>query len=84
MEKVEVAKTRVLSSKNYYPKGANSPTVITKYKCLCGWGKIIEENVIGFDDHFINIKCRRCLKKYHPFVDILGNEWVVYEKEQKK
>ena len=76
-----VEKTKMLSRKDKYPKGANYPTVITKYKCFCGRGRIIEEDVRGFNDHFITIKCRRCLKKYQSFIDICGNKWKVYEKD---
>ena len=63
---------------------ANAATYITKYKCFCGWGKIEEENTPGFDDHFITLSCRRCLKKYHSFIDLCGNDWMVYLKENKQ
>ena len=81
MEEFDIKKTKMISSKVKYPKGANSPTIITKYKCLCGWGKIVEEDVRGFNDHFVTIKCFRCRRKYHPFVDIIGDEWRFYKKD---
>ena len=81
MKEIEIKKTKLLSQREKYPKGANSPTIVTKYKCLCGLGRIIEENVIGFNDHFITIRCIRCLRKYQPFIDQIGDEWIVYEKE---
>lgn len=79
-----VRKTRLVKTKITYPDNANHPTYITKYKCFCGWGKIVEENTPGFDDHFITLSCRRCLKKYHSFIDMCGNDWIVYLKEEKK
>ena len=80
MEEIKVKRTKLLSSKNEYRDGVNSPTVINKYRCLCGLGKIVEENVIGFNDHFAYIKCKLCLLKYQSFVDFCGDEWIVYKK----
>ena len=68
--------TKVISSKVTYPKGANSPTYVTTYKCFCGKGKLIEERVAGFNDHFAYLKCRRCSKKY-SYVDFAGSDWEV-------
>jgi hypothetical protein len=65
-----------------YPKGANTPTYITTYECLCGCGVIVERDVRGFNDHFITIDCKKCLEKYHSFVDVVGYEWKIYLKNK--
>lgn len=81
MDGIRVKKTKLLKVEEKYPKGANSPTIHKEYVCFCGKGKIIEEDVIGFNDHFIDIKCRHCLKEYHDFIDIYINDWMVYKKK---
>lgn len=78
-----VKKTKLIKTKTTYPDNANHPTYITKYKCFCGLGKIVEENTPGFNDHFITLSCKRCLKKYCSFIDMCGNDWIVYLKEEK-
>ena len=82
MDGSTVRKTRLLRKAELYPDGANSPTMHYEYRCFCKKGLIIEEDVIGFDDHFITIECDECLEKYHPFIDVSfkKRKWVVYEK----
>ena len=77
---VKISSLTLKRRKEKYPRGANSPTITTVYKCLCGKGKIVEENTIGFNDHFVTLECRKCLKTHHPFVDIVGNEFKFYLK----
>lgn len=72
---VPVKSLTLISKKDVYPGTANSPTVVTKYKCLCGEGKIIEENTVGFGDHFVSLECKNCLKKYSSYVRIMGNNF---------
>ena len=69
-----------IESRDHYPDGANSPTVVTRYKCPCKEGEIVEENTIGFNDHFVTLECEKCEKKYHPFIDMVGDEFVLYKK----
>ena len=57
-EYVPINSLRLIKSKETYPKGANSPTIIKKYSCPCGRGKLVEENTIGFNDHFVTLECR--------------------------
>ncbi len=57
-------RTEFLEKKNIYPNGANSPTEHSEFLCPCGKGKIIEENVRGFCDHYVWIECDACEKKY--------------------
>lgn len=78
---IDIEELKKLKTKETYPKGANSPTVITKYVCPCGKGKIVESNTVGFNDHFVTLKCRKCLKTYHPFIDISGSDFKLYPKE---
>ena len=72
--------TKLLNEKESYPKGANSPTLIKTYECFCKKGKIIEERVIGFNDHFAYFKCRTCSRKY-SYLEFSGNDWAAYEKD---
>ena len=81
---VPIRELKMKSRRDKYPRGANAPTTVTKYKCLCGWGKIVEYDTRGFNDHFVTLKCRRCLKKYHPFIDIFGYEFMFYLLEKDK
>ena len=80
MEEKIVKKTKLLKEEELYPDGANSPTIHREYRCFCKKGLIIEENTIGFSDHFITIECEKCLKKYEPFIDECGYDWLVYKK----
>lgn len=44
---------------------------------------IKEEDITpGFNDSFVTLNCKNCLKKYHSFIDYLGNMWSLYEKEK--
>ena len=60
---IKIKKLKLIEKTDTYPDGANSPTVITKYVCPCGKGQIIDENVVGFNDRVIYLKCKNCLKK---------------------
>lgn len=71
-----------IKEEKVYPDDANCPTYITTYECLCGNGIIVEVNVRGFGDHFITIKCNKCLEQYHSFVDIVGSQWKIYIKNK--
>lgn len=62
-----------------YPKGANAPTQHYEYKCPCGKGKIIYENVPGFDDDYAIMKCRKC-KKLYDFRYGYDSRWELEEK----
>ena len=72
----------LIERKETYPDGANSPTIVTRYRCPCGKGEMVEENTIGFGDHFVTLECKRCLRKYHPFVDIVGDAFKLYPIEK--
>lgn len=76
---VPIKKLKKIITEETYPDGANSPTYITTYECLCGKGKIVEENTVGFGDHFVTLKCSACLKKYRSYIDIIGYDFVFYE-----
>ena len=69
-----------LKEEKIYPHGSNTHTYISTYQCFCGCGEIVEEDVRGFNDRFITIKCSKCLEKYHSFVDVVGYEWKIYLK----
>ncbi len=62
-----------------YPNGANSPTEHYEYHCPCGKGKIVYENVPGFDDSYAFFECRNCEKKY-DFRYGRGYRWELEEK----
>ena len=67
-----------IKSKSIFPRKANSATIITKYRCPCGKGKIVEENTPGFDDHFVTLECKRCLKSFKSYIDIIGDDFKLY------
>ena len=75
---VKISKLKKISTVDKYPDGANSSTIVTRYECLCGKGEIIEENTIGFNDHFVSLECKSCEKKYRPFIDISGYDFKFY------
>lgn len=75
---VSVKSLRHLSKKNEYPSGANSPTVVTRYKCLCGKGEIVKYDTVGFNDCFVTLACKECEKIYHSFIDISGEDFKLY------
>lgn len=81
IESKTVKKTKLLGTKDTYPNGVNSPTVIHTYECFCGEGEIIDENVVGFNDRCITLKCKHCEKQYRSYIDLSGNDWIVYLKE---
>ena len=76
---IKIKSLKVIEHVDTYPDGANSPTVVTKYVCPCGKGQIIDENVVGFNDRVIYLKCKTCLKKYHEYIDIIGYDFKLYE-----
>lgn len=78
MEKQTIKKTKFIKEKN--KKSGNIVENNRIYKCLCGKGKIIETRLPGFE-FYITLECRRCEKHYHPFIDLLGNEWIIYKKD---
>ena len=82
MEWVEKKKTKLLLNVDKYPDGANSLTRHLEYQCFCKKGKIVEENVVGFNDHYVVLECKSCLKKYHYFIDLYIDGWKVYLKEK--
>ncbi len=71
----------IISKEEVYPGTSNSPTYITKYRCPCGKGEIVEENTVGFNDHFVVLKCPECLKKYRSYVDIVGYDFRFYSED---
>lgn len=77
---IKIADLTKLGEKEEYPNGANSLTIITSYSCPCGNGEIVEYNTIGFDDRFVSLECKECLKKYHSSIDIVGAWFRLYEK----
>ena len=62
-----------------YPDGANHPTLRTEYKCACGKGKIIFEQVPGFGDFYAYFECPKCEEKY-DFRYSCGCIWELKEK----
>lgn len=78
---IEIKKLQLLERKDEYPEGANSPTIVTEYRCLCKEGKLVEYNTVGFNDHFVTLECKKCLRKFQPYVDIVGNSFKLYPKK---
>ncbi len=77
---IKIKSLKKIKSADTYPDGANSPTVITKYTCPCGKGQIVDENVVGFNDRVITLECKKCLKTYEYYIDIIGYDFRLYEK----
>ena len=77
MDYIPMDELKLISQKDTYPKGANSPTLVTTYRCPCGWGRIVIRDVRGFDDCTIQLECLLCLRKYHPYMDRIGDEFVL-------
>ena len=75
---IKIKDLRLIDTAKEYPNGANSPTLVTRYVCPCGKGEIVERNTVGFNDHFVTLKCDECLKTYHPFIDISGFDFKLY------
>ena len=63
----------------HYPNGASCPTIRVEYICPCRCGKIIYEQVVGFDDRYIFIDCPECNKKYKILTGN-GHIWKLVEK----
>ena len=68
----------VVKKREHTPEGANVPTQITVYKCLCGLGRIEHHRVPGFGDDWFEFKCLLCKMRYRPIIDRSGSEWIVY------
>ncbi len=77
---------RIIRKKEYYPEGANTPTLVNVHKCFCllGKGTIEHHRVPGFDDEWFEIKCKKCEKKYEPFIDRCGDKWKLYFAENSE
>ena len=73
-EQVKIPKK--ISEREEYPDGANHPTRVTVYKCLCGKGTIEYNCGPGFDDDWFDIICERCDEKY-AYITRCGNKWEV-------
>ena len=79
MEVITDLTATVIKSYDEYPDGANFPTSVTEYKCVCKKGKVVYKRIAGFDDDFAIIKCASCRKKYE--VDYgKGYLWALIEK----
>lgn len=71
---------KVLLEKDIYPDGANHPTTHIEYLCPCKKGKIVYENVRGFNDYFAIIECPKCAKNY-DVVYGCGHIWELVKKD---
>ena len=60
-------------------KEPNSATQTITYECPCGKGRIVYENVRGFDDKYAYFECKVCDKKY-TFKYGYGHFWELKEK----
>lgn len=71
---------KIITRKEYYPDGANTPTLVNVHRCFCKIRKgTIEHHMVpGFNDEWFEIKCKKCEKKYEPFIDQSGSEWKVH------
>lgn len=71
---------KIIKKKEYYPDGANAPTMVDVHKCFClfGRGTVEHHRVPGFNDEWFEIKCKKCEKKYEPFIDQCGDMWQLY------
>lgn len=73
---------RIIEKREYYPDGANAPTLVNVHECFCKKGTVEHHRVPGFNDEWFEIKCKKCEKKYEPFIDRCGSEWKVYLAEE--
>lgn len=73
-------RTKLISKKLIYPKNGNWPTEHYEFECACGKGKIIEENVPCFNDHYTWIACEECKKKY-VLIEGRGSIWEICPKD---
>ena len=69
--------TQKLTERDVYPNGANSPTHVTVYKCLCGGGTFEYHRVPGFDDDY-TVNCCPACKETYSFIDYSGRNWKCY------
>ena len=75
MKTIYISKRKTKKIKEYY----RDLTLVTEYKCFCKKGKIIEENVQGFNDHIAYLECEECEKKYGGYLDFTPTDWIVDE-----
>ena len=61
------------------PDGEGMATQTVVYACPCGKGRIVYENVRGFDDRCAYFECKVCEKKYR-FRYGCGHFWALEEK----
>lgn len=70
---------KIIVSKQVTGNGSDPLTQHVEYVCPCGKGKIIYENVRGFDDRYAWIECDECSKKYDVKYGN-GHFWELVEK----
>lgn len=80
---IERKKIKKLKVEDVYPDGANSPTRVTTYKCFCKKGNIVEEDVVGFNDHIMYLECEKCEKKYSKYIYFSGSYLEAYLLEKE-
>ena len=59
-----------------YTKDCESVAV---HECFCQKGRIEHHRIPGFDDEWFEIHCPECKKKYQPYIDQSGDQWIVYK-----
>ena len=71
---------KIIKKTEYYQDGANTPTRVDVHKCFCllGKGTVERHYVPGFNDEWFEIKCKKCEKKYEPYIDRCGDKWTLY------
>lgn len=86
MDEINKRIPRIVKRTEYYPEGANTTTLLTVHKCFCffGKGRIEHHRVPGFNDEWFEIKCKKCEKKYEPYIDQIGDEWILYPFTESK
>ena len=70
---------KLLLEEERYEGNANTPTIHKEYACPCGNGRIIYEEVPGFNDYFARIACPTCATKYTVIYGC-GHKWELKEK----
>lgn len=75
MATINISKKKTKLIDEYY----DNITLVKVYKCFCGKGKIIEEDVRGFNDHYAYLECPECEKKYSSYLDFTHTDWIVDE-----
>jgi hypothetical protein len=70
---------RLKGEEQRYPDGANCPTLVRIYECLCKKGEIEYHRVPGFDDDYFVVKCTACDKRYRYICFSGPSTWEVYE-----